>query len=157
MSILLKEEGLYARSRIYATDLDHKALQTARAGTLSGDNLREYSRNYELAGGKSSLSDYLIRQHSSAILDPALNANVCFLEHNLVTDESFMEFNLILCRNVLIYFNKGLKNRVHELLYQSLCRFGVLGLGLRESLDFTCREDSYKPLADSLKVYRKVS
>ncbi len=156
MSILLKEEGLYDRARIYATDLDPEAIQTAKARSLSVENLREYVTNYERAGGNSSLSDYYITEHSRAIFDPSLNANVTFLEHNLVTDHSFMEFNLILCRNVLIYFNKGLKNRVHELLYQSLCRFGVLGLGRRESLDFTCRERSYVPLSDGYKVYRKL-
>jgi chemotaxis protein methyltransferase CheR len=146
MAILLHEENLYSRSRIYATDIQEKVLMAAKQGRFPADRIPEYSQNYLDAGGKSSFSDYFIIKGEEAILDPELTRNVSFLMHNLATDHSFQEFNYILCRNVLIYFNKELRNRVHNLLFESLCPFGILSLGENESLYFTSHEMDYRNL-----------
>ena len=146
MAILLQEENLYARARIYATDFQEKILEIAKQGRFPVERIPEYNRNYLEAGGKSSLSDYYIVRRDEAILDPEILKNVTFLLHNLATDHSFQEFNLILCRNVLIYFNKGLRNRVHDILFQSLPLLGILALGENESLYFTSHEMDYRNL-----------
>lgn len=146
MAILLFEENLYARARIYATDFQEKVLAVAKHGRFPVDRIQEYTRNYIQAGGKSSLSDYYIVKGDEAIIDPSLTRNITFLTHNLATDHSFQEFNLILCRNVLIYFNKGLRNRVHDLFYESLPPLGILALGDNESLYFTSHEMDYRDL-----------
>jgi chemotaxis protein methyltransferase CheR len=146
MAILLHEENLYSRSRIYATDIQEKVLTAARQGRFPADRIPEYSQNYLDAGGKSSFSDYFIVKGDEAIFDPELTRNVSFLMHNLATDHTFQEFNYILCRNVLIYFNKDLRNRVHNLLFESLCPLGILSLGENESLYFTSHEMDYRNL-----------
>ncbi len=146
MAILLFEENLYARARIYATDFQEKVLEVARQGRFPAERIPEYTRNYIDAGGKNSLSDYYIIKGEDAIIDPALTRNIAYLLHNLAADHSFQEFNLILCRNVLIYFNKGLRNRAHDLLFESLPPLGILSLGENESLYFTSHEMDYRNL-----------
>jgi len=146
MAILLMEENLYSRVRIYATDFQEKTLTIARRGRFPAERLQEYEENYRNAGGKRSLSEYCIVKGSEVLFDPELTRNVTFLQHNLATDGSFQEFNVILCRNVLIYFNKGLRNQIHDLFYQSLCHFGILCLGENESLYFTSHELDYRQL-----------
>ena len=146
MAILLHEENLYSRSRIYATDIQEKVLLAAKQGRFPVERIPEYSKNYVEAGGKSSFSDYFIVKGDEAIFDPELTRNVSFLMHNLATDHSFQEFHYILCRNVLIYFNKELRNRVHNLLFESLCPLGILSLGESESLYFTSHEMDYRDL-----------
>ncbi len=147
MAILLREENLYSRVRVYATDIQEKVLTAAKQGRFPVERIPEYSKNYLDAGGKNSFSDYFIVRGDEAIFDPELTKNVSFLLHNLATDYSFQEFNFILCRNVLIYFNKELRNRVHNLLYESLCPFGILSLGENESLYFTSHEMDYRKTA----------
>ncbi len=156
MAILLEEEGLYERCRIYATDLNEGVLRTARIGIFPMAAVREYSENYIKAGGKRSLSEYYTARYEHVLFSQGLHRNVVFAQHDLVTGASFNEFNVILCRNVMIYFGRPLQDRVHRLFYQSLGRLGILGLGLKESLRFTPHESSYTDLDAQNKLYRKV-
>jgi chemotaxis protein methyltransferase CheR len=156
MAILLEEEGLYERSRIYATDINEVVLQKAKSGIFPLDRMQEYTENYIAAGGKRSFSDYYIAKYDGALFHPSLTKNVVFSQHNLVTDRSFSEFNVILCRNVLIYFDKTLQARVLTLFYDSLAMFGVLALGSKESLRFSPYEECYEQINGPEKMYRKV-
>ncbi len=155
-AILLEEEGLYDRARIYATDINEVVLQKAKTGIFPLERMQEYTENYIRAGGSRSFSEYYTAKYDGALFKPALSRNVVFSQHNLVTDRSFAEFNVIFCRNVLIYFDKSLQERVHGLFYDSLARFGVLALGSKESLKFSKYEDCYEPLSIPDKLYRKV-
>jgi len=156
LAILLQEEKLYDRCRIYATDISQAVLRKARDGIFPLSAMREYTVNYLQAGGAHEFSDYYTAQYDSVIFHSGLRNNVVFSEHNLATDGSFNEFQVILCRNVMIYFNKDLQARVHNLLYDSLSMFGVFGLGNKESLKFTPRAHFYQHLNDTDKLYRKV-
>jgi len=156
MAILLEEEGLYERSRIYATDINEVVLQKAKSGIFPLDRMQEYTENYIAAGGKRSFSDYYTAKYDGALFAPNLTKNVVFSQHNLVTDRSFSEFNVILCRNVLIYFDKTLQARVLTLFYDSLAMFGVLALGSKESLRFSPYEECYEQINGPEKIYRKV-
>jgi len=156
LAILLQEEGLYGKCRIYATDISQSVLRKARDGIFPLAAMREYTNNYHQAGGAHEFSDYYTAQYDSVIFSSVLKNNVVFSEHNLATDGSFNEFQVILCRNVMIYFNKDLQARVHNLLYDSLSMFGVFGLGNKESLKFTPRAAFYEHLNDKDKLYRKV-
>lgn len=156
LAILLQEEKLYDRCRIYATDISQVVLRKARDGIFPLSAMREYTNNYHQAGGTHEFSDYYTAQYDRVIFTPALRHNVVFSEHNLATDGSFNEFQVILCRNVMIYFNKELQARVHNLFYDSLSMFGVFGLGNKESLKFTPRAAFYQHINDNDKLYRKV-
>ncbi len=156
LAILLQEERLYGRCRIYATDISQAVLRKARDGIFPLAAMRDYTNNYHQAGGANEFSDYYTAQYDSVLFSSALKSNVLFSEHNLATDGSFNEFQVILCRNVMIYFNKDLQARVHNLLYDSLSMFGVFGLGNKESLKFTPRAAFYEHLNDKDKLYRKV-
>jgi chemotaxis protein methyltransferase CheR len=157
MAILLQEEELYDRARIYATDINESLLHTARTGIFPLEKMQEYTHNYLQAGGARSFSQYYTAAYDGALFSPALRRNVVFAQHNLVTDRSFSEFNVILCRNVMIYFDRELQNRVHQLFYDSLPTYGVLVLGSKESLRFSTVEDRYEELSAREKIYRKVS
>jgi chemotaxis protein methyltransferase CheR len=157
LAILLTEEGLYGRSRIYATDIHPHLLHKAAAGTLELEAMRRWSTSYEAAGGRARLSDYYTRQGEWAVLDPDLRRNVMFAQHNLATDASFNEFNLILCRNVMMYFGLPLQRRAQGLLDGSLMRFGFLSLGRRETLDPAAGAGGYTLLDAREKLYRKVA
>ncbi len=156
LAILLQEERLYPKCRIYATDISQTVLRKARDGIFPLAAMREYTNNYHQAGGAHDFSDYYTAQYDSVIFSSSLKNNVVFSEHNLATDGSFNEFQVILCRNVMIYFNKDLQARVHNLLYDSLSMFGVFGLGNKESLRFTPRAEFYEHLNEKDKLYRKV-
>ena len=155
-AILLAEEGLYERSRIYATDFNADVLSRARAGEFGLERMQEYTQNYQRAGGKREFSAYYSVQGGHAKLDDRLTEHVVFAQHNLASDRSFNEFNVVLCRNVLIYFGRDLQRRVHRLFYDSLARFGVLGLGQKETLRFTDLESHYEELDSREKLYRRV-
>ena len=155
MAILPEEEGLLGKSRLYATDINEVVLQQARAGIFPLERMQEYTENYIKAGGKRAFSEYYVAKYDGALFNPSLTEHVVFSQHNLVTDRSFSEFNVILCRNVLIYFDRKLQATVHQLFYDSLVNFGILGLGGKESLKFSKYEDCYEQLA-SEKIYRKV-
>ncbi len=156
-AIVLTEEGIYDRCRIYATDLNEAVLKRAREGIYSLDYMQGYVSNYVKAGGRTAFSEYYVADNDSAIFRSSLRRNVVFSQHNLVTDRSFNEFNVILCRNVLIYFNQTLQSRVHQLLYESLGKFGVLGLGHKETMSFTPHEKNYEVLEEGEKLYRRVA
>jgi chemotaxis protein methyltransferase CheR len=157
LAILLEEEKIYSKCRIYATDISGAVLRKARDGIFPLAAMRDYTTNYHQAGGGNEFSDYYTAQYDSVIFTPSLRSNVVFSEHNLATDGSFNEFQVILCRNVMIYFNKELQARVHNLLYDSLSMFGVFGLGNKESLKFTPRASAYRHLNDTDKLFRKVA
>lgn len=157
MAILLKEEGIYDRCRIYATDLNESVLKRAKDGIFPLQFMQGYISNYLKAGGKGSLSEYYTANYDNAIFRSSLKENMVFSQHNLVTDSSFNEFNVILCRNVLIYFNQVLQNRVHNLLYESLGLFGVLGLGHKETLSYSPHEQRYEPMEGGEKLYRRIA
>jgi len=156
MAILLQEEGLYERSRIYATDINEVVLAKAKEGIFPLDRMQEYTENYIAAGGTRAFSDYYTAKYGGVLFSPSLTKNVVFSLHNLVTDRSFAEFNVILCRNVLIYFDKSLQSRVHGLFHDSLATFGILVLGSKESLRFSPYEDSYERINGPEKIFRKV-
>ena len=157
LAILLHEEGLYDRARIYATDINEAVLERAREGVFTLDKMKEYTENYIRAGGQRSFSEYYLAKYDGALFDHKLTENVVWAPHNLVQDGSFNTFNLILCRNVMIYFDRTLQTRVHQLFYDSLERLGVLALGHKESIRFTGLEDRYEDLDPTEKLYRKVS
>lgn len=155
MAILLHEEGLYHKCRLYATDMNEKALQQAQRAIYPLKQMQTYTRNYFDSGGCGSFSQYYTAKYGHVIFRPWLKKNILFSKHNLTTDRPFNEFHIILCRNVMIYFNRSLKGRVHHLLYDSLSNRGFLALGQRESIRFTPHEACYKVVDDREKVYRK--
>ena len=156
LAIMLAEDGLIGRCRIYATDINETVLQRAREGIYPLELMQQCTQNYIRAGGTRSFSEYYTAAYDNAIFTPALREQVVFAKHNLVTDAPFNEFNLLLCRNVLIYFNRALQDRVHRLLYDSLANFGVLGLGARETLSLTPLEDRYEEVVAPHRLYRRV-
>jgi chemotaxis protein methyltransferase CheR len=153
MAILLQEEGLYSKCRIYATDMNEGVLARAKAGIFPLALLREYTSNYLQGGGTGSFSEYYTAAYDHVIFQHSLSENVVFAQHNLVTDGSFNDFHVILCRNVLIYFNDALTARVHGLLYESLALPGFLCLGNRESIRFSPHEDSYESFDSNERIY----
>jgi chemotaxis protein methyltransferase CheR len=155
MAILLHEAGLYGRSRIYATDLSAVLLDRASRGVFHLNTMREHTQNYLRAGGTHEFSDYYTADHEHAIIRDFLRERVVFSQHNLASDGPFNEFNLILCRNVMIYFDRALRERTHALLYDSLARFGILALGRKESVAFTAFDGLYEELARDTRVYRR--
>jgi chemotaxis protein methyltransferase CheR len=155
IAILLKEEKLYERCRIYATDQNESFLQKAREGIFSLAQMKEYTQNYIQAGGRRDFSEYYTSGYDNAIFRPFLKENVVFAQHNLASDGSFNEFHVILCRNVLIYFALPLQCRVHRLFYDSLVILGVLGLGKSEDIKFSPHEKEYEELVGKDRLYRK--
>jgi chemotaxis protein methyltransferase CheR len=156
LSILLQEEGLAERCRIYATDLSDRVLERARNGVFPLSAMQDYSRNYQLAGGKVSFSDYFTADSEWVIFRRHLRDNVVFGTHNLVSDASFNEFHVILCRNVMIYFRRELQERVHQLFHDSLITYGYLGLGKSETIRFTSQAASYEALDARERIFRKI-
>jgi chemotaxis protein methyltransferase CheR len=156
LAILLTEEDLYDRTRIYATDINEAVVDRARLGVFPLDKMREYTENYIRAGGRRSFSEYYLAKYEGALFERTLTENVVWAPHNLVQDHSFNQFNLILCRNVMIYFDRPLQNRVHELFHSSLEHLGILALGHKESIRFTGFEQCYEELDGLEKLYRKV-
>jgi chemotaxis protein methyltransferase CheR len=156
MAILLEEEGIYDRCRIYATDINEAVLQKAKAGIFPLSTMQENTSNYIAAGGGGTFSDYYTARYDYAIFRPALRENVVFAQHNLVTDASFNLFNVIFCRNVLIYFNNALQDRVQQLFLQSMDMFGVLGLGKKESITYTSVAENYEALDSEEKLFRRI-
>jgi chemotaxis protein methyltransferase CheR len=156
MAILLWEEGLYGRARIYATDLNETVLRRARAAIVPLERMQEYTDNYLRAGGRRSFSEYYLARYDGALFSPALLKHVVYSQHNLATDGSFSEFHVIFCRNVLIYFDRSLQERVYALFDDSLATFGVLGLGSKESLRAARLAACYERVVPMEQLYRKV-
>lgn len=155
MAILLREEGLLERSTIYGTDFNETAIERARAGIYPLAAMQEYNRNYLAAGGRESFGGYYLAQYDSAIMSAELKKRLTFARHNLVTDQVFGEMHLVLCRNVLIYFDRQLQDRVLTLFRDSLADGGFLCLGSRESLQFSSVADDFEPLAAGGNIFRK--
>lgn len=155
VAILLQEEGLLNRSVIYATDINQKSLQIARDGVYAVGNMKSHTANYQKAGGTKSFSEYYKAKYNSVMFDKSLKQNIVFSPHNLVIDNSFNEFQLIMCRNVLIYFNQQLQNKVINLFYESLCPFGFLALGNKESLLFSDKKKCFDEVDRKEKIFMK--
>ncbi|MDI6047886.1 CheR family methyltransferase [Flavobacterium yafengii] len=155
MAILLQEEGLYDRTTIYATDFNQMALNRAKDGIFSNKMIKEYTANYQLSGGKESFSSYYTSNYDNVIMNQSLKKNIVWANHNLVTDSVFAEVNLILCRNVLIYFDKNLQNKVQTLFYNSLINGGLLCLGSKESLRFSDLYEQYIELDTKQRIFKK--
>lgn len=154
LAILLKEAGLYDNCQIFATDINDVALTQAEEGLYPIRHIRQYSENYLEAGGKASLSDYYYTRYNFAKMNDNLRKNVVFAHHNLVSDGVFCEFHLILCRNVLIYFNRELQDRVVHLFHDSLVRGGFLCLGNRESLQFSDLAGLFRVIDRQARIFQ---
>src|SRR5262245_12495196 len=157
LAILLQEEGIYDRCRIYATDINEAILKKAKERIYSIELMQTYTNNYIKAGGTQSFSDYYTAAYDRVILRSSLRDHVVFAQHNLASDSSFNEFHVILCRNVMIYFNRQLQAQVHHLLHESLVMFGVLGLGAKETLRFSPHEHSFEEIDYASRLYRRIA
>jgi chemotaxis protein methyltransferase CheR len=155
MAILLKEAGILHKSRLYATDINPYVIEKAKSGIFPASQMRKYSENYIQSGGSNDFSSYYSSNYNLAKFDESLSEKMVFATHNLVADSSFNEFQLILCRNTLIYFNKKLQSRVLELFDHSLDLLGFLGLGTKESLRFSGIESKFRQIMPGQKIWRK--
>jgi chemotaxis protein methyltransferase CheR len=156
LAVLLREEGLGEQARIYATDINEAVLAQARLGVFPLEKMQEYTQNYLRAGGGRPFSEYYVARYQGAQFDRTLVDNVVFAQHNLASDAAFNEFNVIMCRNVMIYFDRPLQDHVHRLFHASLATFGVLALGQRETVRFSPHEADYEVLDVEERLYRKV-
>lgn len=156
LAILMREEGLLERIQIYATDINASALRTADAGIYDVERMRAFTENHRASGGRGSLSEHYTAAYGKARLDPRLKRHIVFSDHSLATDSVFSEVHLISCRNVLIYFDRTLKDRAIGLFRDALCRNGFVGLGAKESLQFTAAEHAFQEFARGERVYRKI-
>ncbi len=157
LAILLREEGLLARSLIYATDINPHMLQRAEAGVYSIDRVAGFTVQHRESGAKFSLSDYYTAAYGRAIFDKSLKEHIVFADHSLATDSVFAEVQLVSCRNVLIYFNRTLQDRAIALFRDSLCRHGFLGLGSKESLRISDPSAAFVPFVPQWKIYQKAA
>lgn len=155
LAILLSEAGLSKKATIFATDFNDDALATAKQGIYPIENIKQSTLNYQKAGGSKSFSDYYHAKYDSISIANSLKKNITFANHNLVIDQTFSEMHLILCRNVLIYFNKTLQERVFNLFDDSLVNGGFLCLGSKESLLFTSIQDKFVSVDNKEKIYQK--
>ena len=155
LAIVLQEEGYLDRAQIYATDFNTHSLEVAREGIYALDKIQQYTANYNRSGGRASFSDYYRARFSAAKMDDALKRNITFAYHNLVTDGVFGEMNLIVCRNVLIYFDRTLQDHVLRLFFDSLCRRGFLCLGTKETPEFSGLASGFEQLSSKARIYRR--
>jgi len=157
MAILMSEEKLYNRCQLYATDFNQIALDMAKKGIFSVSRMKQYSKNYILAGCKTTLSDYYHAKYNHAIIEDKLRHQLVFAHHNLVTDASFGEMQMIVCRNVLIYFDRDLQEHVFQLFTDSLSLGGYLCLGSHETLKLSGIYDRYETVNEKQRIYRKIA
>ncbi len=157
LAIMLEEEGIYDRCRIYATDINEVIIKKAKQGVYPLDLMEACTSNYVKSGGTRSFADYYSLEGKNAVMDSSLSSNVVFAQHNLATDASFNEFHVILCRNVMIYFNRELQAQVLQLLHESLVMFGILGLGSRENMKLSRNEYAYEELSSAARLYRRIA
>ena len=157
MAILLKEADLLDNTQIYATDFNEKIIKKAREGIYSLEKIKAYTSNYQKAGGNQSFADYYTAGNESAVMSKNLRTNVVFADHNLVSDASFGEMDLIICRNVLIYFDRKLQDIAIGLFKESLPPGGFLCLGSKESLRFSKYSEAFEDMRIDEKIYRKKS
>jgi chemotaxis protein methyltransferase CheR len=157
MAIVLQEAGLLRKSLLYATDINPSVLEKVRHGVYPISQMKQYSENYILSGGKNDFSAYYTAKYDSVKFDELLSKRIVLATHNLVADRSFNEFQLILCRNVMIYFDKPFQDRVLRLFYESLEMLGYLALGSKETLKFTDMSGKFKQLENKEKIWRKIN
>ncbi len=157
LAILLREEGLLAKSLIYATDINPHSLAKAEAGVFGIDRIAGFTLNHQRSGATSSLSDYYTAAYGRAVFDKSLKERIVFADHSLATDSVFAEAQLVSCRNVLIYFNRELQDRALRLFHESLCRNGFLGIGPKETLRFSSHADAFEQFVASERIYQKRS
>ena len=155
LAILLQEEGLLDRTILYATDINHASLDKARRGIFALDHMQAFTRNYQRAGGTRSFSDYYTAAYGGALFDRSLRDSITFADHSLATDAVFSEMQLVSCRNVLIYFNRKLQDRALGLFHDSLAHRGFLGLGSKETLEFSAYGPRFEPVSRAERIYRK--
>lgn len=155
LAILLREEGLLERSLIYATDINPTSLEKARQGIFPLASIKNHTNNYQRAGGKKAFSDYYTAAYNAAVFDKTLRESITFADHSLATDSVFSETQLVLCRNVLIYFNKSLQDRALGLFHESLSHRGFLALGSKESIDFSSYAAHFEAIDRSQRIFRK--
>lgn len=156
LAIILEEEGIYERARLYATDISSVVLNSAKEAIFPLAKMKEYTANYQQSGGRQDFSGYYSARYENVIFKASLRRNMIFAQHNLTSDGSFNEFNVILCRNVMIYFNKELQDRVFRVFHESLCNFGILALGSKESLRFSPMADQYEDIDLRKRLFRRV-
>jgi chemotaxis protein methyltransferase CheR len=157
MAILLKEAGVLHKSRLYATDINPQVIEKARKGIFPASQMRKYLENYIQSGGNTDFSSYYTSNYNLAKFDAGLSSKMIFATHNLVSDSSFNEFQLILCRNTLIYFDRELQSKVLQLFDNSLETLGFLALGTKESLKFSPIDTKFKLAVPGQKIWRKIS
>lgn len=155
MAIIMQEEGLAEKTKIYATDMNEKAIETAQKGAFPLKQMQAYTKNYLESGGTKAFSEYYTTDHQFAYFQPLMKENLMFAQHNLVTDGSFNEFHVILCRNVMIYFDQKLQQKVHSLFHGSLTSGGYIGLGKKESILFVPEGVRYDDFVPQERIYRK--
>ncbi len=155
LAILLREEGLLARTLIYATDINPRRLREAEAGVYAIDRVAGFTENHRRSGARSSLSDHYTAAYDGAIFDKSFRKHLVFSDHSLATDSVFAEVQLVSCRNVLIYFNRPLQDRALGLFRDALCRKGFLGIGSKESLRFSSHSDAFADLVRDDRIYQK--
>ena len=156
MAILLEEENLLKNTTLYATDIDTQVLKKAKDGIYSLERMKEFTLNYQRAGGNSSFADYYTARYDAAILDSNLRKNIVFSQHNLVTDGAFGEMHMVVCRNVIIYFNRDLQNRVLNLFHESLIRKGILCLGSKETIKYLQLKNAFEEIDGQEKIFRRI-
>ena len=157
LAIVLDEAGLLDRARIYATDINEAVIERARLGVFPLDKMQEYTQNYLEAGGSRAFSEYYLADYDGAVFDRRLTTNAVFAQHNLVSDRAFNEFHVIVCRNVMIYFDRSLQERVLRLFHESLVPFGILGLGQKETIRFSGYGEAYEEVDAVAKLWRKAA
>jgi chemotaxis protein methyltransferase CheR len=156
LAILLREEDLLERTILYATDINQASLDKARRGIFSLDAMQSFTRNYQHAGGRHSFSDYYTASYGGALFDKGLRDSITFADHSLATDAVFSETHLVSCRNVLIYFNRALQDRAVGLFHESLSHRGFLGLGSKETLEFSAHARWFEVVSRHDRIYRKL-
>ena len=155
LAILLREEGLLARTIIYATDINPETLKKAEAGVYEADRVAGFTENHRRSGARASLSEYYTARYGRAVFDKSLKQNIVFSDHSLATDSVFAEVQLVSCRNVLIYFNRELQDRAIGLFRDALCRKGFLGIGAKESLRFSSHGDAFTEFVKDERIFQK--
>jgi chemotaxis protein methyltransferase CheR len=157
LAILLREEGLLARTLIYATDINPHTLQAAETGIYGIDRIAGFTVNHRNSGAQTSLSEYYTAAYGRAIFDKSLKDHIVFSDHSLATDSVFAEVQLVACRNVLIYFNRKLQDRALALFRDSLCRDGFLAIGAKESLQFSAHAGAFGAVVRQERIFQKRS
>jgi chemotaxis protein methyltransferase CheR len=155
LAILLREEGLLARTLIYATDINSRSLQKAAAGVYDVERIVGFTANHQKSGARSSLSDYYTAAYGRAVFDKSLKDHIVFSDHSLATDSVFAEVQLVSCRNVLMYFNRALRDRALGLFHDALCRNGFLSIGSKESMRFSAQAQSFAEFVRAERIYQK--